>query len=69
MSPLPETPTLIKSMQYWKLLGGATRCSGLSQVWKGGRSGRLVAKSCLLMSAIMRKRDGVYCSRVQLFLG
>jgi hypothetical protein len=60
---------LVKSTQYWKLLDGATGCSGLSWVEEGGGSSGQVAKSCLHMSTIMRKRDVVDCYRVQFSLG
>jgi hypothetical protein len=50
-------------------MDAATGCPGLSRVGKGGGSGRQVAKSCVPTSTIMRKRDGVECSRVQFFLG
>jgi hypothetical protein len=58
-----------KSMRYWKLLDRATGCPGPSWVGEGGGSGRQVAKSYLLTSTIMRKRDGTDCSRIQFFLG
>jgi hypothetical protein len=53
---------MVKSVRYWKLLGP-------SWVGEGGGLGRQVAIFCLLISTIMRKRDGADCSRVQFFLG
>jgi hypothetical protein len=59
----------VKSIWYMKVLDGVTGCSGSSWVGEGRGLGRQVAKSCLPMSTIMRKIDGMDCSRVQFFLG
>jgi hypothetical protein len=45
-------------------MGGATRCPGPSRVGEGGGSSRQVAKSCLPMSTVMKKSDGVDYSQV-----
>jgi hypothetical protein len=80
MWPCPVTPgskcnhfprlwCTVKSTLYWNLLDGATRCPSPSRVEEGGTSGRQVEKSYLPTSTVMRKRDAVDCSRVQVILG
>jgi hypothetical protein len=58
---------MVKSMRYWKLLGGTTECSDPSWVMEGGESGRQVLKYSLPSSTAMRKRDGADYSQVQFF--
>jgi hypothetical protein len=60
----PETPTLIEPIHYWKPPGRATRCPDPSCVGEGSGTGRQVVKSCLPMSIVMRKSEGVNFSRV-----
>jgi hypothetical protein len=55
---------MVKSMRYWKLLGGTTECPDLSWVMEGGESGRQVLKYSLPSSTAMRKRDGADYSQV-----
>jgi hypothetical protein len=63
----PRPWCLVKSMPYWKLLGGATRCLCPSRVGEGGGLDKHVAKSYLPTSTIMRKRDGVDCFQILFF--
>jgi hypothetical protein len=50
-------------------MGGLTKCLSPSQVREGGRTGRWVMKSCLPTCIVMRKSEGVDCSRVFLVGG
>jgi hypothetical protein len=64
----PRPHSVVKSMRYWKVLKGATGQPGPARVREGGGLGRQVLKSYLPTSTVVRKRDGVDCSRVQFFL-
>jgi hypothetical protein len=60
-------PDASRAYPVLKATDGVTKCLSPSQVGEGGRTRRWVVKSCLPTFIVMRKSEGVDCSRV--FLG